>query len=389
VSRRRVVALWRRLVQELRRDHRSMALLFVAPVVLTGLLAFVLREQQPATVDAVIVNQDAGQAGAKVATSLASGIEADGGSATSGDSEAVAEAALVDGSASVVVVIPADFSTALAGGGQPTLTVITLGLEASADGSQVAGVQKALAGALASALPSGGARIPTISHGTIYGSGESDLVDNLAPVYLGFFAYFFVYILTGVSFLRERVGGTLERLLATPVARGEIVLGYSLGFGLFATLQCAVLLGWTLLDLQVPAIGPLPAFSFGLAVPVAGSPLLAYLVVLLLALGAVSLGILLSTFARTELQVIQFIPLVIVPQALLAGVLFPVSSLPAILQPISAILPLTYAVNGLREVIIAGADLSTRALQVDLLVLAGFAVLFAALAGLTIRREIA
>ncbi|MGZ3588029.1 MAG: ABC transporter permease [Candidatus Limnocylindrales bacterium] len=388
MSRRRVVALWRRLVQELRRDHRSMALLFVAPVVLTGLLAFVLREQQPALVTAVVVNEG-GPAGAHIEGALVDALKAGGASASAANDSATAQAALKDGTASVAVILPADFAAAIAGGGQPTLTVITLGLEPSADAGQVVAVQKALAGALAQALPGGGARIPRLQPTTVYGAADADLVDNLAPVYLGFFAYFFVYILTGVSFLRERIGGTLERLLATPVARGEIVLGYSLGFGLFATVQCAVLLIWTLLDLQVPAIGPLPAFSIGLAVPVAGSPLLAYLVVLLLALGAVSLGILLSTFARTELQVIQFIPLVIVPQALLAGVLFPVSSLPSVLQPISALLPLTYAVNGLRQVVIAGADLTTRALQVDLLVLAGFAVLFAVLAGLTIRREIA
>ncbi len=364
-----------------------MALLFVAPVVLTGLLAFVLREQQPPVVSAVVVNE-AGQPGALIAGSLEDALRADGATVSQGSDVASANAELADGAASVVVVIPADFVTALAGGGQPTLTVTTLGLEPSADAGQVRVVQEAFVAALSQALPAGGARIPRLQPAPLYGSPEADLVDNLAPIYIGFFAYFFVYILTGVSFLRERVGGTLERLLATPVERGEIVLGYSLGFGIFATLMVAVLLVWTLLDLQVPAIGPLPAFSVGLAIPVAGSPALLYLVVLLLALGAVSLGILLSTFARTELQVLQFIPLVIVPQGLLAGILFPVSSLPAVLQPISALMPLTYAVDGLRQVVIAGADLATRDLQVDLLVLTGFAVLFAVLAGLTIRREV-
>ena len=109
----------------------------------------------------------------------------------------------------------------------------------------------------------------------------------------------------------------------------------------------------------------------------------------LAALGAVSLGIFLSTFARTELQVIQFIPIVIVPQFLLSGVLFPVSGLPEILQPFVWLMPLTYAVDGLRQVLIAGADLATSALQVDLLVLTGIALLFAAIAALTIRREVA
>ena len=177
--------------------------------------------------------------------------------------------------------------------------------------------------------------------------------------------------------------------MATPVTRGEIVLGYTLGFGIFALIQVALLSAWVFGTVHVPAIGPLPEFAVGLGVPIAGSPLLAYVVVVVLALGAVSLGIFLSTFARTELQVIQFIPLVLVPQFLLSGVLFPLASLPSILQPFSLVMPLAYAVNGLRQVIIRGADLGVDALQLDLLVLAGFAVFFATIAALTIRRDVA
>jgi ABC-2 type transport system permease protein len=109
----------------------------------------------------------------------------------------------------------------------------------------------------------------------------------------------------------------------------------------------------------------------------------------MLALGAVSLGIFLSTFARTELQIIQFIPLVLVPQFLLSGVLFPVSSLPDVIQPFVKIMPLNYAVDGLRQVFVRGADLSVPELQVDLLVLAGVAIFFATIASLTIRRDVA
>ena len=238
------------------------------------------------------------------------------------------------------------------------------------------------------ALIGAGGRMPTIERVTVYGSPDADAVDNLAPAIVGFFAYFFVYILTGVSFLRERTGGTLERLLATPVTRGEIVGGYLLGFGFFATIQVAILLVWALGDLHVPAIGPLPAFSIGLAIPIAGSPALAFVVVVLLALGAVSLGIFLSTFARTELQVIQFIPIVLAPQFLLSGVLFPVSSLPAVLQPIVALMPLNYAVDGLRQIFVKGAALGSGALALDVVVLAGVALFFATVASLTIRREV-
>jgi ABC-2 type transport system permease protein len=230
---------------------------------------------------------------------------------------------------------------------------------------------------------------PTIVRTTLYGVPSDDPMAPFAPAILGFLAYFFVYILTGISFLRERTGGTLERLMATPVARGEVVTGYLLGFGLFATLQVAVLLAWGLGSVEIPALGPLPSFSVGLGLPIAGSPILAFVVVVVAALGAVSLGIFLSTFARTELQVVQFIPIVIVPQFLLCGVLFPISTLPEILQPLVGLMPLTYAVDGMRQVLIAGADLGTAALQVDLAVLTVVAVFFATIASLTIRREIA
>jgi ABC-2 type transport system permease protein len=387
MSLRRVAALLRRLVEELHRDRRSMALLFVAPIVLTGLMAYVLRGQQVTPVSAVVVNQG-GQAGGAIVGALERAMRTDGGTVIEAPDRAAAEVALRDGTASLAIIFPADFVRRLAAGDQPSLTVITPGLEPTADSQQLISLQRSIATAVTQSLPDAGAHLPRLDAQTLYGTPDSDVVDHLAPVFLGFFAYFFVYILTGISFLRERIGGTLERLLATPVTRGDIVLGYSLGFGLFATIQVLVLLGWTLLDLQVPGIGPLAAFSIGLAVPVAGSPILAFVVVMLLALGAVSLGILLSTFARTELQVVQFIPLVIVPQALLSGVLFPVSSMPDILQGIAGVLPLTYATDGLRQVVIRGADLGSGALQVDVVALAIFVAVFAVLASATIRREV-
>jgi ABC-2 type transport system permease protein len=156
-----------------------------------------------------------------------------------------------------------------------------------------------------------------------------------------------------------------------------------------ATFQMIVLLTWVLVSVRIPALGPLPEFAVGLGVASAGRAIYAFLVVLLLALGAVSLGILVSTFARTELQVIQSIPLILVPQFLLSGVLFPTSSLPEILQPLVAIMPVRYAVDGLRQVLVAGGDLGSAALLANLLILGVFAAIFATLASLIIRREVA
>ena len=383
MSARRVAALFRRIINEIRRDRPSLGILFIAPILLTGLVTFILRESQPPAVSASIVD-GGGPAGALLVPALRSALAQAGVTVTTGATEADARAAVERGEVSLAIVLGP-----IAGSGSasdaPRIVILTRGLDAPGEASQLGVVQKALGSAVGQAT---GRPAPDVEHQTVYGVPTDDPVASFAPAIVGFFAYFFVYVLTGVSFLRERTGGTLERLLATPVARAEIVTGYTLGFGLFATVQVVVLLAWALGTVHVPAVGPLPPFSIGLGIPATGSPILAFLVVMLLAVGAVSLGIFLSTFARTELQIIQFIPLVLAPQFLLSGVIFPVSSLPSVLQPLVGLMPLNYAVDGLRQVLIRGADLGVAELQLDLLVLAGIALFFAVLASLTIRRDV-
>jgi ABC-2 type transport system permease protein len=380
MSGRRIRAIFRRVVNEFRRDHRSLALLFVAPIVMTGLVTFIVREGETPSVTTVLVNEG-GQVGAVVAGVLRTELTADGIGVTDAPDLATARTRIADGHADVGIVIPAGLGT-----GSTTITLVTNGMDPAGEGTRLGIVQKSLVAAAAAAT---GAKVPTIEHVTVYGVPTDDPIAPYAPAIIGFLGYFFVYILTGVSFLRERTGGTLERLMATPVARGEIVTGYTLGFALFATIQVALLMAWTLGTFQVPAIGPLPSFAVGMGVAMTGNALLAFVVVVVLALGAVSLGIFLSTFARTELQVVQFIPIVIVPQFLLSGVLFPVGSLPEILKPFVALMPVSYAVDGLRQVLIRGADLSVGALQLDLAVLLLIAVFFGVIASLTIRRDVA
>jgi ABC-2 type transport system permease protein len=382
MSGRRLAALFRRVVQEIRRDRPSLALLFIAPILVTGLLTFILREGVTPTVDAVLVNE-AGPTGEGIASVVRDALEGEGGSLEQVADEAAARDAVRDDEASIAILLPEPITP---GDGPRTITLITNGLDLSGEANQLAAVQTAVFGAVAGMS---GMAVPEIEHKTVYGTPSDDPMTNFAPAIVGFFTYFFVYLLTGVSFLRERTGGTLERLMATPVTRGEVVIGYTLGFLLFAVVQVGILLTWVLGEVTVPAIGPMPEFTLGLGVATAGSPLLAFAVVVILALGAVSLGIFLSTFARTELQIIQFIPLVLVPQLLLSGVLFPVSSLPEVIQPFVKVMPLNYAVDGLRQVFVRGADLSVPELQLDLLVLAGVAIFFATIASLTIRRDVA
>jgi ABC-2 type transport system permease protein len=383
---RRTAAISRRIADLFRRDHRTLALVFVAPIVILALLGWVISDQKAPDTRLAVVNE-AGQAGDQLKAEIsvavsAAGIKVVDCCADSASARGALEADEID----VAIVFPMAFIDDLAAGRPPTITVITQGINPADDGGRLASLQQILARA---AIAHAGAAAPNIEHEQIYGSTDATFLDAFAPALVGFLVFFLVFILTGISFLRERVGGTLERLLATPVRRSEIVVGYSIGFGFFATLQVALILAFVLGSVRIPALGPLPPIDIGLGVAIAGSPGLAFVITLLLAISAVNLGIFLSTFARTEFQILQFIPLVVVPQGLLSGIFWPVSSLPGVLEPIARVLPMTYGIDGLREVLIKGSGLGHAAVQLDLAVLAGFAILLVVAATLTIRREVA
>ncbi|HUP83091.1 MAG TPA: ABC transporter permease [Candidatus Limnocylindria bacterium] len=380
---RRTFAISRRIADLFRRDHRTLGLMFVAPIVIMALLGWVIRDQGPTRTDISVVNT-AGEVGDFVAGTI---IEAERNSEkiglilalpTQSQTEDAARQELIDGRIDVAIILSfADNA--------PHVKLLTLGVNPTADSGHV----QVVLGGLREALLGGGG--PVIENDSVYGSGTGTgaFFNAFAPALVGFVVFFLVFILTGISFLRERIGGTLERLLATPVRKTEIVGGYSLGFAIFATIQVALILTFVLGTINLDLPDPLPDFNFGLGVPIAGSPVLAFVITLLLALAAVNLGIFLSTFARTEFQILQFIPLVVVPQALLAGIIWPVESLPGLLQPIARLMPMTYGIDGLREVLIKGSGLGASAVQLDILVLGGIALVLAIAASLTIRREVA
>lgn len=198
---------------------------------------------------------------------------------------------------------------------------------------------------------------------------DKAVLDFIAPALLSTLAFFFGFLLTGISFLRERSQGTMERLMASPVSRLDIVTGYLFGFFIFALVQTLILFFFTVYVLDVSFHGDL-------------WQVLVFQVVVIT--GAVALGIFISTFARNEFQVIQFIPLIITPQLFLSGVIWPVEQMPEYLQWLSVALPLTYAVNGLRDIMLAGKGLLDVGLELTVLI--GFAVIISLIAALTIRR---
>ena len=195
------------------------------------------------------------------------------------------------------------------------------------------------------------------------------VLDRVAPGLLAVFVLFFTFILTGVGFLRERAQGTLERLQTTLVGSFDIMLGYMLGFLIFAIVQTVVILLFTIFALSIEYVGSL--WEIGV-------------VLFLLVTVAVSLGIFISSFASNEFQVVQFIPIVLAPQIFLSGVIIPVEQMPALFEWLSVVIPLTYAVDALREIMLLGTDLTT--LWLNLAVIAAFSVALLAAAVATLRR---
>ena len=195
------------------------------------------------------------------------------------------------------------------------------------------------------------------------------VLDRVAPGLLAVFVLFFTFILTGVGFLRERAQGTLERLQTTLVGSFDIMLGYMLGFLIFAVVQTVVILAFTVFVLRIEYVGSL--WEIGV-------------VLLLLVTVAVSLGIFISSFANNEFQVVQFIPIVMAPQIFLSGVIIPVEQMPTLFEWISVVLPLTYAVEALREIMLRGAGLA--ALWPELAAIGVYSVALLTAAVATLRR---
>ena len=201
-----------------------------------------------------------------------------------------------------------------------------------------------------------------------YGSAESTYFDTLLPILIGFIVFFFVFLISGIALLRERTTGTLYRLLVTPIRRGEIISGYLLGYGIFAVIQTVLIVGYALVVFKIQILGSIPAI---------------FLINLLLALTALALGLLISTFANSEFQMLQFIPIIVIPQIFFTG-LIPVNQMLGWLQPIAHLMPLYYGANALTGIITKGQSLAV--LYPDVIALVGFFLLFLGLNLLTMRK---
>jgi len=194
--------------------------------------------------------------------------------------------------------------------------------------------------------------------------------DRVALLLLGIFPFTLMFLITSVAMLRERTGGTLERLLTTPMSKLDLLLGYGIAFAVAATAQagltCAT--AYWLLDLYTP-----------------GSPLVVVGIAICSAVLGMALGLLSSAFATSEFQAVQFMPAVVMPQVLLGGLFVPREQMADWLRTLSGALPLTYAIEALKEV--KKTALMTDELIGDVAVILIAGLIALTLAASTLRRR--
>jgi ABC-2 type transport system permease protein len=341
---RRTFAVALRVLDQLRRDPRTIVLVLAAPLLVVFLLHEVLESGSPVPRIAVVGSDR-----------LAAALKDRADVLRPADAQAAAEL-LERGEVDATVEL--DEGSGLLGS-SPAVSVDAA--DPSASAAAMRALREGLADFAQSSLPGfAKAANPRVSY--LNGSTETTSFDFLAPVVLCFLVFFFTFILAGIAFLRERASGTLERAFASPLRRRELVAGYMLGFGAVAALQTAVIQLFVVLAYRAPnAAGFLPALAVNLSV----------------AFAALAMGLFLSAFASTEFQLLQFIPLVVVPQVLFAGI-FNLRSGPRWMLALSELFPLTYAGRALRDLMIRGRPLFT--VLPDIAILCAFGAAFLALA---------
>lgn len=378
----RIYAVAERLMRQLLRDRRMSVLIFVAPMLIMALLAVLLGSKGVPPKVAI----QAGGTAALFLSELESLLEepdeeGEGFELVDLPENVEPKEAVRQGLVDAVLVVPDRFLEERASGKRSRMDLIIEGANPMRSADIFSRFRKAVPdslGGLPKFLPADcdphcadtiADGPPKIEMQQIYGQSIEESMDFFTPVLPPFFAFFFIFILSGMAFLRERVGGTAERLLASPLSRAELVTGYVLGFLPAGLIQATVVILFA---------------AFFLSGPWGGWPVI--VAVLLLALVAECLGVFISAFARSEFQVFQFIPIVILPQILLAGIVWPIDTLPDWLQVIAYCLPVTYAVEAIRDVAIRGFGFLD--VWYDMAALVGFAVLTAGLAALSVRRSV-
>lgn len=375
---RRSLSVARRIFLGLRHDPRTVALILLGPIV--AMFVFGLAFSGDVRhVRVGVVDLDAGMELPFIGTMslsarIVDNLDPAAIEAVEVESEAIAESMVRDGKLAALVVFPEGFTEnvhrALDGSASGASARIRVRLDRTVF-NVAAAVTRSFMDAVMTTVRESGRELPVSvdTDDPIYGKGAG-FMDFFVPGVMGFAGFMLTALLTILSFVAEKRGGTLDRLLATPLSEGELVAGYAAAFGLIGVVQALLLLGVAVAAFNVMIVGTVA---------------LAFFIIALLCVVSLSLGILLSTLAESELQAIQMVPLIVLPSFLLAGIFWPVEAIPPYLRPLSYLIPPYWAIDACRSIMIRGWGIEKT--YPHALALAAFAAVFLRLAVLTLRRR--
>ena len=387
----RTIAIMNRVLKELFRDKRTLALMFVAPILIMLLMSVIFNTNSTTDVNVATVsvssklNEELGSL--KHVTVKSYDTKADAKHALNQETvDAIVQKSgknydltYANTDSSKTTAVKLAFKNALTA---TSISQLKLAIKQSTTAvaklqAQLALAQKAANGPTASVTNHANAVTPKTSQSNsapkvtnhyVYGDQDTGYFAKMLPILMGFFVFFFVFLISGMALLKERTTGTLDRLLATPVKRSSIVFGYMLSYGILAILQTVLIVLVTVWLLGIEVVGSLVSVV---------------LINLLLALVALAFGILLSTFANSEFQMMQFIPLVVVPQVFFSGII-PLDSMADWVKDISYMIPLKYSGDAVNEIIMRGTSIFN--LGGDIAFLLGFLIVLTVLNIVGLRR---
>lgn len=348
----RILAIAKKVLKELLRDKRTLAMMFLAPILIMWLMNIMFSANSTTSVTIAAVD---------VPSSLIENL--DDVEHVSVEKYTSVKAAQKDfDNQEVDAILTVDDGTydvtyANTDSSKTTLTrqAIKSVLSLSSINQFMSQVKEAVAEtpSLASLLPTSNASSTDLTEHHDYGDENTGFFAKMIPILMGFMVFFFVFLISGMALLKERTSGTLDRLLATPVKRSDIVFGYMISYGIIAVIQTVVIVLSTIWLFDIEVVGNI---------------INVIIVNFVLALVALAFGILLSTLAKSEFQMMQFLPLVIMPQLFFSGII-PLDSMADWVQYIGKILPLSYSGDALTKIIMYGDGFNSIAFDILILLI--------------------
>ncbi|MDO5823986.1 ABC transporter permease [Methanobrevibacter sp.] len=361
----RIFAVTKRIFTDIKNDKRTMGLIILAPILAMTVFGIAFSGDVE-NIDVIVVNHDEGftvhgEGFKSLSQDILSNIDDKTINIQYMDNENQALDKVERGEVYAVISFPPNFTKDVFSGvknSNSSNSDITVKADESIVNIKTA-IYSSLTDAQKITFDKEGFKSPVnINENPVYGK-NAEFIDFFVPGIMSFVVYILTILLTLISFVGERVSGTLERILATPLTETEIILGYGIAFSIIGIIQSAILIIIGILVFNITIVG---------------NVLIAILGISLLAIVCQSLGILLSNLADRVEQAIQFIPFVVLPAFLLSGIFWPIEAIPQWLRPLSYLIPPTYAARASRAVMIKGWGIDM--IWMDLLALTIFAFIF-------------